>query len=77
MAQRKKREAQAPQRHWRRMDVHLHTPASVDFQEPSVTFLDILKKAETRGLDLIAFTDHNSVAGYARFLAEIDQLELL
>src|SRR5512139_540897 len=76
MAQRKKRDAQ-PQRQWRRMDVHLHTPASIDFQEPSITFLDILKKAEARSVDLIAFTDHNSVAGYARFLQEIDQLQQL
>ncbi|HTP06960.1 MAG TPA: RNA-binding domain-containing protein [Anaerolineae bacterium] len=76
MAQRKKRDAQ-PQRQWRRMDVHLHTPASIDFQEPSITFLDILKKAEARSIDLVAFTDHNSVAGYARFLQEIDQLKWL
>ena len=82
MAQRKKRDAQAqpqpqPQRRWRRMDLHLHTPASVDFQEPSTTFLDLLKKAEARGADLIAFTDHNSVAGYARLLREIEQLQWL
>jgi len=76
MAQRKQRDAQ-PQRHWRRMDVHLHTPASIDFQEPSITFLDILKKAEARGMDLIALTDHNSVAGYARLLREIEQLKWL
>ncbi len=76
MAQRKRRDAQ-PQRQWRRMDLHLHTPASIDFQEPSTTFLDILKKAEARGLDLIALTDHNSVAGYARLLHEIDQLKSL
>jgi hypothetical protein len=74
MAQRKQRDAQ-PQRHWRRMDVHLHTPASIDFQESSITFLDILNKAEARGMDLIALTDHNSVAGYARLLHEIDQLK--
>jgi hypothetical protein len=78
MAQRKKRDAQPqPQRQWRRMDVHLHTPASIDFQEPTITFLDILKKAEARSIDLIAFTDHNSVAGYARWLREIDQLKWL
>ena len=78
MAQRKKRDAQPQsQRQWRRMDVHLHTPASIDFQEPSITFLDILKKAEARGMDVIAFTDHNSVAGYARLLQEIDQLKWL
>ncbi len=76
MAQRKRRDAQ-PQRQWRRMDVHLHTPASIDFQEPTITFIDILKKAEARGIDLIAFTDHNSVAGYARLLQEIDQLKSL
>jgi Schlafen, AlbA_2 len=78
MAQRKKRDAQPQsQRQWRRMDVHLHTPASIDFQEPSITFLDILKKAEARSIDLIAFTDHNSVAGYARFLEEIERLTWL
>jgi len=76
MAQRKKRDAQ-PQRQWRRIDLHLHTPASSDFQEPAITFLDILQKAEARGLDIIAFTDHNSVAGYARMMREIEQLEWL
>jgi Putative DNA-binding domain len=78
MAQRKKRDAPPQsQRQWRRMDVHVHTPASIDFQEPSITFLDILKKAEARNIDLIAFADHNSVAGYARCLQEIDQLQWL
>ena len=76
MAQRKKRDVQT-QRQWRRIDLHLHTPASSDFQESSITLLDILKKAEARGLDLIAFTDHNSVAGYAQLLREIEQLEWL
>ena len=78
MAQRKKREVQPlAQRQWRRIDLHLHTPASSDFQESSITLLDILKKAEARGLDIIAFTDHNSVAGYAQLLREIEQLEWL
>jgi hypothetical protein len=78
MAQRKKRDVQPlAQRQWRRIDLHLHTPASSDFQEPSITLLDILKKAEARGLDLIAFTDHNSVAGYAQLLREVEQLEWL
>lgn len=76
MAQRKKRDAQT-ERHWRRMDLHLHTPASSDFQEPNISFLDILHKAEVRGMDLIAFTDHNSVAGYARMLREMERLEWL
>lgn len=62
---------------WRCMDVHLHTPASTDFQQPEATYLDVLQRAETRGLDIIAFTDHNTVSGYRRMLDEIHQLELL
>jgi histidinol phosphatase-like PHP family hydrolase len=62
---------------WRTMDLHLHTPASSDYQEPQATYLDILQRAEARGLDLIAFTDHNTVAGYRRLRDEIAELELL
>jgi hypothetical protein len=78
MAHRKPRDAEpsrAPA--WRRVDLHLHTPASSDFQELDVTCLDILHKAEVRGLDIIAFTDHNSVAGYARLLRDVEQLDWL
>jgi len=59
------------------MDLHLHTPASSDYQQPEITYLDILRRAEARGLDIIAFTDHNTVAGYRRMTEEIRQLELL
>lgn len=62
---------------WVAVDLHLHTPASSDFQQPEVTLLDLLKKAESRGLSMIAFTDHNSVAGYRRLQDEIQQLSLL
>ncbi len=62
---------------WRTMDIHLHTPASSDFQQPEVSYLEILQRAEARGLDIISFTDHNSVAGYRRLREEIEQLELL
>ena len=62
---------------WRTMDLHIHTPASTDYQQPEVTFLEILQKAEQRGLDIIAITDHNTVAGYRRMKEEIEQLELL
>ena len=57
--------------------MHIHTPASSDYQAPGTTYLDILRAAEARGLDLIALTDHNTVAGYARMQDEIAQLELL
>ena len=62
---------------WRTMDLHIHTPASSDFQQPEIRYLDILQRAEIRGLDIIALTDHNSVAGYRKILDEIEQLELL
>ncbi len=62
---------------WCTIDLHLHTPASSDYQQPEVTVLDILHRAEARNLALIAFTDHNSVAGYRRMQNEIQQLELL
>jgi PHP family Zn ribbon phosphoesterase len=65
------------QRSWYKMDLHLHTPGSSDYQEPDVTYLDILKQAEIRGLDIIAFTDHNTVKGYANMWAEIHQLIFL
>ncbi len=62
---------------WRTMDIHIHTPASSDFQQPEVSNLEILQRAEMRNLDIIAFTDHNTIAGYRRMLDEINQLELL
>ncbi|HIE38377.1 MAG TPA: PHP domain-containing protein, partial [Anaerolineae bacterium] len=72
---RKKKERKRPQ--WRRVDLHLHTPASSDYQESGVSYLDILRQAESKGLDIIAFTDHNTVAGYRAMMEEIHQLELL
>jgi PHP family Zn ribbon phosphoesterase len=59
------------------MDLHLHTPGSADYQEKDVTYLDILQQAEVRGLDIIAFTDHNTVKGYSAMLDEIDRLTFL
>lgn len=59
------------------MDLHLHTPASNDYQQSGVSYLDILKRAEEKKLDVIAFTDHNTVAGYRTMMDEIHQLELL
>ena len=59
------------------MDLHIHTPASQDYHQPDVSFLDLLKQAETRGMDIIGFTDHNTVAGYRRMKEDIQQLELL
>lgn len=49
----------------------------MEYLEPGVTCLDILKAAEQKGLDIIAFTEHNTVAGYRAMPEEIRQLELL
>jgi hypothetical protein len=62
---------------WYRIDLHTHTPASADYQQPEISYLDILQRAEMRGIDIIAFTDHNTVAGYAALRREVDQLEFL
>jgi hypothetical protein len=62
---------------WKRMDLHIHTPASSDYQEENVSYLDILQTAEARGADIVAFTDHNTVAGYREMKKEIADLELL
>ena len=62
---------------WFAMDLHLHTPASSDYLEPGISYLDILRRAESRGLDIIGFADHNTVAGYRRMQDEIEQLRLL
>ncbi|MEA3441374.1 MAG: putative DNA binding domain-containing protein [Chloroflexota bacterium] len=64
-------------RHWYPIDLHIHTTASSDHQQPDTTFLDILRRAEMRGLSIIAFTDHNTVAGYRRMYEDIEQFELL
>jgi hypothetical protein len=52
----------------------LHTPGSNDYQEPLTGYLDILRQAEMRGLDIIGITDHNTVAGFAAMRREIEQL---
>jgi PHP family Zn ribbon phosphoesterase len=72
----KKRTPHTPMQ-WRTIDLHLHTPASSDFQQADVKYIDILQRAEARGVDIIGFTDHNSVAGYRQMREEIQQLELL
>lgn len=59
------------------MDLHLHTPASQDYQDEDVTYLDILRRSRERGLDMICFADHNSIAGVKAMREEIHQLELL
>jgi hypothetical protein len=72
-----KRNSNRGSRQWCRVDLHLHTPSSADYAESGVSYLDILKKAEISGLDIIAFTDHNTAAGYGAMQKEIEELRLL
>jgi len=62
---------------WYRMDLHLHTPASKDYQQAGVSYLDILQQAERHGLNIIALTDHNTVRGHRQIAEEIALLEQL
>ncbi len=64
-------------RRWCKVDLHLHTPASSDYQDQHASYLDILRQAQNRDLDVIAFTDHNTVAGFRAMRQEITDLELL
>jgi hypothetical protein len=59
------------------MDLHIHTPASSDYQQPEVSYLELLQYAERRSLDIIALTDHNTVRGYRQIIEEMTQLEWL
>lgn len=43
-----------------RVDLHIHTPASLDYKEKDVTAEKIVEKATRCKLNLIAITDHNT-----------------
>lgn len=72
MASRKKSRMQ-----WYKIDLHIHTPASHDYVEPETHYIDILRRAEHRNLDIIAFSDHNTGRGYWAMMQEVERLEYL
>lgn len=65
------------ERKWVVADLHLHTPASSDYREPEITYLDVLRTARARGLQVVAFTDHNTVAGIRSMKEDIQRLSML
>lgn len=65
------------QKRWIRVDLHIHSPASEDYAEPEVSYIEMLQEAERRELELIAITDHNTVAGYERLKRDVEFLEQL
>jgi PHP family Zn ribbon phosphoesterase len=66
-----------PPMQWYKIDLHLHTPGSDDYEEPDISYLDILRQAEKKGLDAIAITDHNTVMGCVALRRELEDLSLL
>ena len=60
-----------------RVDLHVHTPYSADYQDLDATYLQILQAADSRGLGMIALTDHNTAGGVAAMRREIEDLTLL
>ena len=65
------------ERSWVVVDLHLHTPASSDYREPEVSYLDVLRTAKSRGMQVIALTDHNTVAGIRSMQEDIQRLTML
>src|SRR3972149_1939146 len=72
-----RRKRQATAGNWSTLAPPRPPPASADYQEPTVRYLEILRTAAARGLDMIAMTDHNTVAGYRRLHDELAELEML
>lgn len=67
-------------------DIHIHTPASKCYEgaKDETEFIEIIKVAKKKKLDIIAISDHNSIEGYAtlieqknKILNEIDTLNTL
>ncbi|MFN8441982.1 MAG: putative DNA binding domain-containing protein [Caldilineaceae bacterium] len=66
-----------PQRRWYKADLHIHTLASNDYEEPNVSYLDCVRTAVEKGMEIIAVTDHNTVAGVAAIRREVEWLARL
>jgi len=70
-------QAKQQQRKWYKIDLHLHTPGSNDYEEPKATYYDWMCKVVEKDLDVVAITDHNTVAGIAAIHREIEWLTRL
>ena len=46
--------------HFRKMDLHVHTPASHDFSDKTLTPEQIVRQCLDNGMTAIAITDHNT-----------------
>ena len=62
---------------WYKVDLHVHSPASHDYEEPHVTYLDWLRRVVEQGIEIVAITDHNTVAGIGAIRRELEWLARL
>jgi ABC-type lipoprotein export system ATPase subunit len=46
---------------WRKWDLHLHTPASYDYEDKSVTNEDIISALAKKSISVVAITDHHTI----------------
>ncbi len=54
-----------------KVDLHIHTPASISCyrgKRDDGELLRILRKAKSKGIKIIAITDHNSIQGYEKLM---------
>lgn len=60
-----------------KLDLHIHTPASQCYEgtKNDDEYFEILRVARKQDLDIIAITDHNTIAGYERLLFLKKELE--
>ncbi len=65
------------QRKWYKADLHLHSPASSDYENPQITYLEWMRAVAKQDLDIVAITDHNTVAGIGAIRREIEWLTSL
>ncbi len=65
------------QRKWYKVDLHLHTPGSNDYEERGTTYFEWMRRIVQQGLDVVAITDHNTVAGVSAIHQEIEWLTRL
>lgn len=62
---------------YRKTDLHVHTPASVCYNDGDATAEDIVKAALAVKLDVLAVTDHNSVDGIEKIRKAAEDTELV
>jgi len=61
-----------------KVDLHIHTPASPCYKGSKTDpteYMKILRKALEEKIEVIAFTDHNSISGYKQLLSIHDDLK--